>query len=164
MKKLSPLFFIVLFVFLSFSCSNDSNEESELTNASVQQNYQQSNFELEVLELINQYRVAHNLPLLSVIEHISYIAGGHNDYMIATGKINHEGFDERKENLKAVINAIIVNENIAYGFSAPESVVNAWINSDSHRYVIEGNYTHFGLSIKTDEEGRTYFTNIFVRK
>ena len=53
---------------------------------------------------------------------------------------------------------------MAYAFSTPESVVNAWLNSEGHKHVIEGDYTDFDISAEKDEDGKWYYTNIFIKK
>ena len=53
---------------------------------------------------------------------------------------------------------------MAYAYSSSESVVNAWLNSDGHRDVIEGDYTDFDVSAEKDADGKWYFTNIFIKK
>jgi len=46
----------------------------------------------------------------------------------------------------------------------PNSVVNAWLNSPGHKEVIEGDYTNFEISAEQDDNGRWYYTNIFVKR
>ncbi|WP_277874299.1 CAP domain-containing protein [Flavobacterium cauense] len=43
-------------------------------------------------------------------------------------------------------------------------MVTAWINSPAHKANMEGDYTHFGIAVKTNPEGKLYFTNMFIRK
>ena len=59
---------------------------------------------------------------------------------------------------------LICGENVAYVYSSAESVVNAWLNSAGHRNIIEGDYTDFDISAEQDENGKYYYTNIFIRK
>ena len=119
---------------------------------------------LELLDEVNAYRVSVGLNPLQIIEHISYKSSEHNDYMLATHTVTHEGFEERKSNLQEVLGAYRVGENVAYAYSSAQSTVNAWVNSPSHKANLEGDYTHFGASIKTDEQGRKYYTNMFIKK
>ncbi|MFN4199584.1 MAG: CAP domain-containing protein, partial [Flavobacterium sp.] len=42
-----------------------------------------------------------------------------------------------------------VSENIAYNFNTNNAALNAWINSEGHNENLLGDYTHFGISIKT---------------
>ena len=53
---------------------------------------------------------------------------------------------------------------MAYGYSNAQSMVNAWLNSPTHKEVIEGNSTHFDISIDSGNLGRKYATNIFIKK
>lgn len=159
MKKLLLPCICLIAVFV-VSCSSDSNDAKSY----VEENYNHSVDELEAMDLINDYRVSQNLPPLQIIEHISYVASTHNNYMITNDTLNHFGFDERKQNLADVIGAYRVGENVAMGFSSPETVINSWISSEGHRTIIEGDYTHFGLSIKKNNNNKSYYTNILVKK
>lgn len=159
--------FILFALFLSItsltSCSSDS-ESIQPAVIESQKAYAHSATELELLDLINSYRVENNLNPLSIIEHISFKSCEHNKYMIATNSVNHDGFAQRKENLKSVLGAFRVGENVAFGFSTPQAAMNAWIASDGHRTNLEGDYTHYGISINVDENGRKYYTNMFIKK
>ncbi len=55
-------------------------------------------------------------------------------------------------------------ENIAYGQSTPEEVVNAWMNSQGHREnILNANYTHLGVGVY--ENGATiYWAQMFASK
>ena len=57
-----------------------------------------------------------------------------------------------------------VGENVAYAYSSARSLVNAWINSDSHRQNIEGDYTDFEVSAEQNKEGKWYYTNMFIKR
>ncbi len=158
----------IIFTFLAFSalslasCSSESDSISETTESA--KNYAHSAIELELLDEVNTYRVATGLAPLEIIEHISYKSNEHNEYMISIQAVNHDGFSARKSNLQQVLGAARVGENVAYGYSSSLSTVNAWVNSPSHKANLEGDYTHFGVSIKTDEDGRKYYTNMFIKK
>lgn len=167
MKKNVLVLFALLFTSLTFiSCSSDSSEAttSNSTTTETAKSYNHTQTEVQLLDLINDYRVGKGLNPLQIIEHISYKSSEHNVYMIETNSVNHDGFDERKTNLQNVLGAYKVGENVAYGFSTPQAALTAWINSDGHRANLEGNYSHFGLSISQDENGRFYYTNIFIKK
>lgn len=164
MKKYAvTLFALLLPVFLFTSCSSDT-ESIDSTSVETAKNYVHNTTELELLDLVNAYRVENGLNTLEIIEHVSYKSEEHNNHMIATNTVSHENFSLRKANLEQVIGAVRVGENVAYGFSTPQSTLNAWIASEGHRLNLLGNYTHFGLSIRENEEGRKYYTNIFVKK
>lgn len=162
-----PISIIALLITV-VACSSDSTEEIPQDNASsnftVNNNYNYSQIELDVAELINQYRVSKGLNSLEKINHISNVSEGHDNYMISINTLTHALFAQREENLRTTLGAIAVGENIAYNYSTAQSVVTAWINSPAHKANMEGNYTHFGIAIKTNKDGKKYFTNMFIRK
>jgi uncharacterized protein YkwD len=146
------------------SCSSDSSETPSSSTATMKvMDYTYNSSELDAMNLINTYRVSVGLNALQQINHISYKSEEHDHYMIANDVVNHNDFVARSENLISVLNAKRVGENIAYNYNTPQSVVNAWLNSPTHKENIEGDYTHFGIAIKTNQEGKKYYTNIFVK-
>ncbi len=124
----------------------------------------EKSIEAEILVLINNYRVANGLSVLNKLQTIKSQANTHTNYMIDQNKISHDFFYQRKEYLTQNANAVGVGENVAYGYSSAESVVNAWVKSESHKKNIEGNFTHFEISAEKDNDGKWYFTNIFIKK
>ena len=79
--------------------------------------------------------------------------------------IIHQYFEQRASNIKQVLGARQVSENVAYNFQSNAGVLHAWLMSDDHRDNIEGDYTHFGISIKTNpNNGKKYYTNIFMKR
>ncbi len=161
-----PLSIIALLITFA-SCSTESTDEPTPAASAdyvVDNNYDYSAIELQVAELINQYRTSKGLKSLEKINHISNVAEDHDDYMISVNTLTHALFAQREENLKATLGAVSVGENIAYNYSTAQSVVDAWLASPSHKANIEGNYTHCGISVRENAEGKKYFTNLFIRK
>ena len=95
---------------------------------------------------------------------IKAVALTHTDYMLEKGEISHDNFMDRFDHLVANAGAIAVGENIACGFNSTMELVEAWLESDSHKSTIEGNFTNFDISAEQDDEGKWYYTNIFIRK
>lgn len=153
-------------VFTLFSCSSeDSTGSSTSTAKSIVTVYNYNDTESKVLTLVNDYRVSVGLNPLEVINHISYESEEHNVYMIDNNVVNHDYFQERANNIIKLLGAERVGENIAYNYNTPESAVSAWLKSPSHKANIEGDYTHFGISVTTDTKtGKKYYTNIFMKK
>ena len=146
------------------SCSPSSDEEVSVDEKLVI-NYDYSANETELARLINEYRASIGLNELEIINHISYKSEEHNEYMIANNVVDHAYFQDRSDNIIRVLGAVSVNENVAYNFSTPQSVLNAWLNSPSHKANIERNHTHFGISISENPaNGKKYYTNIFIKK
>ena len=166
MKNTKFILFALIFSTLTLtSCSSDSESVSVPTTATeTPRSYSHDATELELLDLVNTYRVDNNLNPLEIIEHISFKSSEHNDYMISTNTVNHDGFTERKTNLQQVLGAYRVGENVAFGYSSPQAALNAWIGSPGHKANLEGDYTHYGISIRVDNDGRKYYTNMFIKK
>lgn len=161
-------YFLLLMAFSVFSltsCSKESLEEVESGALSANISpVEYSSFELEVLELINEYRSTKGLPELLAMDEGSVQAATHNDHMIEADEVCHDFFGNRHEALVKGAGAKAVSENVAFGYRSATAVVNAWIKSESHRVNMEGDHSHFGISIKEDKDGKFYFTNIFIRK
>jgi len=162
-KLLSALMPIVL-VFTMVSCSSDATEGVE-TDTNLVQNYEYNQTELKMATLINEYRASKGLSNLEKINHISYKSEEHNEYMITNNVVNHDYFQQRSQNIIQVLGAVKVNENVAYNYATPEAALHAWLNSPGHKANIEGDFTHFGISISENpENGKKYYTNIFIKK
>ena len=145
------------------SCSNDATEEKE--DLELITNYDYSAEETDLANRINEYRVSVGLNALEIVNHISYKSLEHNSYMIENNVVNHDYFDSRANNIIQVLGAVRVGENIAYNFSTPNSALHAWKNSPGHKANLDGDYTHFGISIKINpENGKKYYTNMFMKR
>ena len=151
-------------VFTMVSCSSDDSATTT-TSSKLVTEYNYNDTELRLVQLINDYRQSLGLNRLEVINHISYKSEGHNEYMIEKQAMSHDYFQERSTNLIQVLGAERVSENVAYNYNTPESAFAAWKNSPGHRANIEGDFTHFGISVSIDSEtGRKFYTNMFIKK
>lgn len=164
MKTLKLLSIMTFMAVLSFSCSteempNETLDSSELVNTPATKT-----IEIEILELINNHRVEIGLNPLNNLSIIKSVAFTHTDYMVEINQVNHDNFYQRKNSLVQNAGAISVSENVAYGYSSAQAVVNAWLNSESHRANLEGDYTDFDISAEQNSEGRWYYTNMFIKK
>ena len=148
------------------SCSKDT-VENDVADYTIDLTLAQQNdndFANEVLVLINAHRASLNIdPLLPGTQFSSAYAVDHTNYMIEVNQINHHNFGVRSAALVSN-GANVVGENVAFGFDNAEAVVNAWLNSPSHRNNIEGNYTHSGFGIKKSNTNNAYyFTQLFYK-
>lgn len=166
MKNLTYFVWLLAISALSLtSCSKDSVEEMDSANLKAKvAPVAYSSFELEVLDLVNAYRAQQGLNELEFLDESSALAAAHNEHMIINDEVCHDDFASRYQTLVNDVHAKAVSENVAYGYSSAEAVVNAWIKSEGHRENMLGNSTHFGISITAGSDGKFYFTNIFVRK
>ena len=165
--KLFLVIGIVAVIFTMNSCSSDSSENpispNTATSAEKARTYIYNSSEIETMSLINNYRVSIGLNELKEINHISYKSEEHDYYMIANNVVNHNDFVSRSENIMRVLGAKSVSENIAYNYNSSRAAIDAWLKSPSHKANIEGNFTHFGLSIRISADGKKYYTNIFAK-
>lgn len=162
--KLLRVLLLVAIVFTMNSCSSDSSENpTSSTSSQKAMTYTYDSSEIETMALINNYRVSIGLNALKEINHISFKSEEHDHYMIANNVVNHNDFVSRSENIMQVLGATSVSENIAYNYNSPQAALDAWLKSATHKANIEGNFTHFGLSIRVSAEGKKYYTNIFAK-
>jgi uncharacterized protein YkwD len=156
---------LVICALLSFtSCSTENLNEEEALNTDLLTVPQAKPLEIEILEIINDYRITNGMNALSNNGTVKAVAYTHTDYMVEVSNVSHDNFYVRKQSLQQNENAQIVSENVAYGYTSANSVVNAWLNSPSHKSTIEGNFTDFDISAEQDEDGNWYFTNIFIKR
>jgi uncharacterized protein YkwD len=123
--------------------------------------------EQKVFELVNQYRVSKNLPLLTPNEIIAEQARTHSRAM-AKKRIpfGHQGFAERVDRISRFLPLRAVGENVGSNKGYPDSAEQAvavWLKSRDHRRNIEGSFLLTGIGVARDSKGTYYFTQIFWR-
>ncbi|HUH27419.1 CAP domain-containing protein [Gelidibacter sp.] len=164
MKISTYLPMMALMALLTFSCSTDEFQEDKIDHAQLKNAPAPKLIELEILELINNYRIGMDLTPLNNLSIIKSVAFTHTDYMVSINQVNHNNFFQRKSSLVQNASATKVTENVAYAYSTAESVVNAWLSSPAHKANIEGDFTDFDISAEKNSEGKWYFTNIFIKR
>ncbi len=112
-------------------------------------------YEEKVLELINAFRVEHNLNELIMHEKLRAAARSHSHNMACLGFFNHTGRDgsspfDRMEAHGYIFS--MAGENIYAGmdqYDNPETAVNSWLNSSGHRQILltEG-FIHIGVGYR----------------
>ncbi len=158
---------IFLCVFSLRSCTKDSispEKNAELKTANLVDAFAYTQIEVDILTAVNDYRESKGLSTLKRVDEITLQAESHTVYMVEKNAVNHDNFNVRFKNLVDEIGAKSVSENVGFGYSTASAVVRAWIESEGHLANIEGDFTHFGVSVEQDKNGRNYFTNIFVRR
>ncbi|MCM4161214.1 CAP domain-containing protein [Antarcticibacterium flavum] len=158
------LVLICVLTFSSCATDNDLPADDPIKTANLVDYIAYSSIEKDIIVAVNNYRRDNGLKVLGTLDDITHQAIEHNNYMIANKKVSHDNFNKRYIALVNDIGAKAVSENIGFGYRTAEAVVNAWINSDGHKDNIEGDFTHFGISVEQDEDGKNYFTNIFVKR
>lgn len=163
MKFTTYLSMVALLAMLTFSCASDDFQES-LDQTVLEKAPPAKEIELEILELINSYRISENLSPLNNLSIIKSVAFTHTDYMVSVNQVSHDNFYKRKTSLVENVSATKVTENVAYAYNSAQSVVNAWLDSPGHRANIEGDFTDFEISAEMNSEGKWFFTNIFIKR
>jgi uncharacterized protein YkwD len=166
MKKIMRTMMFVVMLITMNSCSADTVEKSKKTavaNEIPNVNYTYNDSELELMQLINKYRVSIGLNALAKANFISNQCEDHSQYMAANKVMDHNGFSSRSQNIMKGLGAKSVAENVAYNYKTAQDALKGWLKSPGHKKNIEGNFTHFGISVITDSSGKKYYTNIFAR-
>lgn len=121
--------------------------------------------EKEIFQLINEYREKNGLPPLQYSEVAADMAESHSRRMADKDiPFGHTGFQDRYNALKKELPDMTAGaENVAYGADDAAEAVELWLHSAGHKKNIRGNFTHTGISVVRDSDGRLYFTQLFVK-
>ncbi|TDL47332.1 hypothetical protein E2R60_30220 [Paenibacillus dendritiformis] len=122
-------------------------------------NNNSSQFEQQVLDLVNQERSKTGLSSLSMSEELSNMAMVkaqdmyNNNYFDHNSPTHGSPFDMMKE-FGITYNS--AGENIAKGQTTPTQVMNDWMNSPGHKAnILNKSYTHIGIA---------YYNNTWVQE
>lgn len=106
-------------------------------------------YQLELLNLINEFRQQANLPALGLSATLSGAAQAHAEDMVQNHYFAHEGLDGSSPGDRAQRTGYpssFVAENIAAGNEYPKDVFEQWVNSSGHRENMLGEkYTEAGI-------------------
>ncbi len=156
----------IVLLFTVASCTKDEETVTDQANLSIDLNLaNETDWEManEILALVNEHRVSQGLSVLKRDQqYASAYAVDHTQYMIDMNQINHNNFSKRSSAMKSR-GAASVGENVASGYDTAENLVQAWINSPTHKSVMEGNYTHSGFGVVQNSKGKYFFTQLFYR-
>jgi uncharacterized protein YkwD len=125
-----------------------------------------TSIEKEILRYTNEFRKSKGKSVLVMEDVINRQAEKHAVNM-AKGKtpFGHQGFQNRVNAIKSDMGfTSAAAENVAYGEMTAKEVVQGWINSPTHRKNLLGNYTHIGIGVAGNKNGRRYFAQIFIKK
>lgn len=121
--------------------------------------------ENEAIQLTNLEREKHGLKPLKIDNKLQRSARTKSIDMKNNNYFSHESpIYGKLPDLMATfnINYRAAAENIAHGFTTPDAVVNAWMNSDGHRKnILNGNFTHIGIGY---DYSKHIWTQHFIQK
>jgi len=126
-----------------------------------------SQYEIRVVELVNAERAARGLPPLKRVTLLDDASRYHAKDLADDNYFEHDSYDRSGSSLVKVcawssrISSYYpgwssLGENIAAGYSTPESVMNGWMNSDGHRANILRD-TFWEIGVGYYEGGGNYY-------
>ena len=135
----------------------------EVTSKPVENNQDKSYAE-QVVDLVNQERVKAGLKKVTLdknIEAAALIRAKEIEVSFSHTRPNGSSFSTvLKENGIGYRGA---GENIAWGQTSPEAVMNAWMNSEGHRAnILNASFTKIGVGYYQNSAGRKYWVQLFV--
>ncbi|MFD2604804.1 CAP domain-containing protein [Euzebyella marina] len=119
--------------------------------------------EQELLEVVNQHRLSLGQNSLEFSSVAYLLANEHTDYMMTVGSLNHDNFSKRASTISTEVDAEFVAENVAKDYLNASEAFSGWLTSSSHKKTMEGEFTHTAVSVKRNEEGNLFYTQIFFR-
>ena len=118
-----------------------------------------------VVELVNAERAKAGLSPLSVHEGVAEAANTRAHEIKNTfSHTRPDGSSFSTVLTQAGISYRSVGENIAYGQSSPEAVMQSWMNSSGHRAnILNRDFTSIGVGHYKDASGTDYWTQLFIK-
>ena len=118
----------------------------------------------QVLQLVNRERLKEGLPALTLDADVTAAAN-------VRAKEIKQSFSHTRPNGSSFSTALKEQgvsfhgsgENIAWGQTSPEQVMNGWMNSAGHRAnILNQKFKNIGIGFYQDETGRNYWVQLFT--
>ena len=164
MKNRIVFAFLIVIIAGTFpACAQTKDLQNRLTDYN---RIDLNNINEKILQLVNEHRKSIGKGELKMLNVASMQAVQHSkDMMNGATPFGHKDFDKRVDAVRSSIGFInAAAENVAYGQTSAEQVVDGWLHSPGHRMNIEGDYNLTGIGVTQNGEGVLYFTQIFVLK
>lgn len=120
-------------------------------------------FENEVIRLVNEIRVQNGLSALDTNWELSRVARYKSQDMVSNHYFSHTSptYGSPFQMIKSFgLTYRSAGENIAYGQTTPQAVVNAWMNSSGHRAnILNSSYKQIGVGYVANGH---YWTQLFI--
>ncbi len=120
-----------------------------------------------VIKLTNQERARIGSSALVENDRLVIVAQDMAEDLAKSGKLSH--VDSKGRHLEKRFNDggykwTTIGENVAYGYSTPDAVVNGWIKSPGHyQNLSDKNFTEIGVGVTQDAKGRVFWVQVFGR-
>lgn len=142
-----PLFFIL------FSWSNPDLNNPELDEEITTAN--------QLIQLVNAHRETIGKPILIRNATADKLAMEHTNYMISKKNLSGDNFELRWDVLDQKENAQEISENVGFGYDSALDAMQASKSMVWLKVNLEGDFTHTGIAVKKDSNGKYYYTQIF---
>jgi uncharacterized YkwD family protein/spore coat assembly protein SafA len=120
-------------------------------------------YEKEVIRLVNEIRVKNGLSALTANWELSRVARYKSQDMVNNRYFSHTSptYGTPFQMIKSFgLTYRSAGENIAYGQTTPQAVVNGWMNSSGHRAnILNSSYTQIGVGYVASGN---YWTQMFI--
>lgn len=156
--------FLMMTLFLGgllVSCSNEGLEAP--APRGIGEVVAEKQLESQTLNLVNDFRSSRNLGILKYNEKAYDLAFEHAAYMAGAGKLTHDNFQQRAEQLAAEVNAVLVGENLSRNYPDPVETLKGWLESPDHFSTIVGDYTHTAVAVVSTKDGQVYYAQLFFK-
>ena len=123
--------------------------------------------EAEVIRLVNIEREKAGIPKLSENNELNRIARTKSQDFINNNYFGHNSptYGSPFEMLRTLrVEFTAAGENIASGQRTATEVMNSWMNSTEHRAnILNPTYNKIGVGAVRDDNGNTFWTQLFIR-
>ena len=144
------------------SAANPTNSSNSNTSTTSFREFQK-----KVIELVNSERAKVGLNALSENNDLNNVATLKSEDMVKLNYFSHTSptYGSPFEMLSQFnISYTAAGENIAYGQSTPEEVMNGWMNSSGHKAnILNTNFTQIGVGVAQKANGQYVWTQEFSR-
>lgn len=133
--------------------------------SSLQSSSSVQTYEGEVLRLINQQRAAYSLKPLTVTIAMNDIAAVRaKESSILFSHTRPDGSSPASLLAQYGIAYSLAGENLAYGYTAPDTLVSAWMSSPEHRNnILNADFEYTGIGLYPSSDGKIYCAQFFYR-
>lgn len=145
--------------------SSSSDASSSQADDEIDSAYR--DLQKQVIAIVNEERAANGLSALKENAELAKVATLKSEDMAKLNYFSHTSptYGSPFEMLSQFgITYTAAGENIAMGQPTPESVMNAWMNSEGHRAnILNSSYTEIGVGIAKNANGQYIWTQTFLR-
>lgn len=115
----------------------------------------------EMVDLINIERGHRGLPFLQLDDRMSTAARAHAADMAALRRMQHLGSDGSDGGLRLTRAGFVWiswGENLGAGFVDPATLFTSWMNSESHRTNVLGDFSEIGIGVVATVDNVPYWS------